>query len=84
MCLRCGLIVSIVTITDYLQSRYKGFMRAIRQFRHIKMMKRAGQGNLEDGTSNTSPGELAVVCPACPYPGINLPNDWENVEPGLK
>lgn len=24
-----------------------------------------------------NPGELTVTCPACPQPGINLPDDWE-------
>ncbi|KAL1738360.1 hypothetical protein HDZ31DRAFT_11248, partial [Schizophyllum fasciatum] len=27
------------------------------------------------------PGELALICPACPRPGINLPAEWQNVEP---
>jgi hypothetical protein len=23
------------------------------------------------------PGSLAIFCPACPQPGINLPEDWD-------
>ncbi|KAG2045963.1 hypothetical protein BDR06DRAFT_985710 [Suillus hirtellus] len=49
-------------------SRYRAFMRTIRQFRHIRMMKQAGRGN----------------CPACPHPGINLPGDWEQIDVSLK
>ncbi|RXW13137.1 hypothetical protein EST38_g12719 [Candolleomyces aberdarensis] len=30
----------------------------------------------------TSPGELAVMCPACPYPDINLPPDYEQLPEG--
>ena len=25
-------------------------------------------------------GDLAVLCPACPQPGLNLPEDWEDDE----
>ncbi|KAJ7301593.1 hypothetical protein DFH08DRAFT_978614 [Mycena albidolilacea] len=27
----------------------------------------------------TKPGEVALLCPACPHPGINLPPDWHTV-----
>jgi hypothetical protein len=23
------------------------------------------------------PGALAIFCPACPQPGVNLPDEWE-------
>lgn len=23
-------------------------------------------------------GELAIECPTCPQPGVNLPDDWKN------
>lgn len=39
------------------------------------MLKRAGRGH--DGISATKMGECAVLCPACPHPGINLPKNWE-------
>ncbi|KAE9388174.1 hypothetical protein BT96DRAFT_836658 [Gymnopus androsaceus JB14] len=45
------------------------------------MLMRGGQGN--DGIRNieqTALGELAVQCPACPHPDINLPLDWNNLE----
>ncbi|KAJ7788512.1 hypothetical protein B0H14DRAFT_3504207 [Mycena olivaceomarginata] len=29
------------------------------------------------GAKATKSGELAVQCPACPRPGVNLPDDWE-------
>ncbi|KAK0433673.1 hypothetical protein EV421DRAFT_1892883 [Armillaria borealis] len=29
------------------------------------------------GPEGTKPGELAVLCPSCPWPGINLPSDWD-------
>jgi hypothetical protein len=59
-------------------------MRIIRQFRHIRMMKQAGRGNVVGGIASTEPGGLAVQCPACPHPGINLPEDWEQVDVSIK
>ncbi|KAJ7912792.1 hypothetical protein B0H13DRAFT_2232409 [Mycena leptocephala] len=62
-----------------IKDRYKSFMRMMREWRHLVMLKRAGRGN--DGkrkVAETLPGELAVTCPACPQPGINLPPDWES------
>ena len=52
----------------------------VRQFRHIKLLKRAGRANERDGIRATKPGGLAVVCPACPQPDVNLPSDWRDAE----
>lgn len=41
------------------------------------MLKRAGRGQDPAGPSATSEGELTVECPACPHPGRNLPDGWE-------
>ncbi|EEB90113.1 hypothetical protein MPER_11724 [Moniliophthora perniciosa FA553] len=52
---------------------------------NFKALKRGGRGN--DGkrpVSETLPGELAVQCPACPKPSVNLPKDWENVTESRK
>ncbi|KAG6826461.1 hypothetical protein H0H92_015732, partial [Tricholoma furcatifolium] len=45
------------------------------------MLKRAGRGHAVSGVKGTAPGECTVVCPACPYPGINLPSDYEHAPP---
>lgn len=44
----------------------------IREWRHLKPMKRAGRGHDPDGVAATRPGSCAVLCPACPHPGKNL------------
>ncbi|KAG2101391.1 uncharacterized protein F5147DRAFT_747022 [Suillus discolor] len=64
--------------------KYKEFMRMVRQFRHIKLMKQAGRGNVTGGIYKTEPGALAIKCPACPQPGVNLPEDWDKVEGSMK
>lgn len=44
----------------------------IRQWRHLKALKRFGRANDATGRVGTQEGDLAVRCPACPYAGINL------------
>ena len=41
-------------------------------------LKRGGRGHDPAGVDATSNGELTVECPACPHPGRNLPDGWEN------
>ncbi|KAK7055626.1 CxC2 domain-containing protein [Favolaschia claudopus] len=67
-----------------LPNRYREFLRITRFYRHILMLKRAGRGHAASGVNGTSPGELAIRCPACPRPGINLPEDWEDAPPELR
>ncbi|KAI0038301.1 hypothetical protein FA95DRAFT_1505875 [Auriscalpium vulgare] len=61
--------------------RLTAFMTMAREWRHIKMMKRAGRGHDPAGVVGTGPGELAVTCPACPMPDVNLPEGWEAAPP---
>ncbi|KAG1823881.1 uncharacterized protein BJ212DRAFT_1476730 [Suillus subaureus] len=37
----------------------------------------AGHGHDPTGVGATQEGELVVLCPACPHPGKNLPENWE-------
>ncbi|RPD69134.1 hypothetical protein L226DRAFT_472294, partial [Lentinus tigrinus ALCF2SS1-7] len=55
--------------------RYRELLRVSRQWRNIKMRKVAGVGHR---AGPIGPGDLAVRCPACPQPDINLPDDWKN------
>ncbi|EIW58987.1 uncharacterized protein TRAVEDRAFT_124302 [Trametes versicolor FP-101664 SS1] len=72
------------TGTQKIRDRYKVFMRVVAQWRHLKMLQRAGRGHHPDGACGTKPGELVVRCPACPHPDINLPPDWDQVSDELK
>lgn len=56
--------------------RYKEFLRMLRMWRHLRLLKRGGRAHAPTGVDGTSPGELAVMCPACPHPTINLPTNW--------
>ncbi len=68
------------------QYRYSEFLHAVRIWRFLKASKRSGvhdfasNGNKErDGAwqYETFQGDLAVECPACPHPDINLPKGWD-------
>lgn len=48
------------------------------------MLKRAGRGHDPAGVAATAPGELAVECPACPHPGRNLPDGWDQAPPEIR
>lgn len=53
----------------------------VREYRHIKMVKRSGRGHNLHGVKGATAGEMAILCPACPQPGINLPFGWEDEPP---
>jgi hypothetical protein len=56
------------------QNLYKQLLRASRQWRDLKNRMDQGLGHQPE---NTIPdGCMAVFCPACPQPGVNLPKDW--------
>ena len=61
------------------QYRYKEFTRAVREFRHLRSVKRAGRGHTDGGVDETSQGELVVHCPMSPFKGRNLPPDFNDL-----
>ncbi|KAJ7814729.1 hypothetical protein B0H13DRAFT_2218818, partial [Mycena leptocephala] len=63
------------------RERYEEFLRMTRQWDNLHLLKRAARGHDpgDDRIGTTMPGECALLCPACPQPGKNLPPDWENV-----
>lgn len=55
--------------------RYRELLRIAQEWRNVKARQRAGYAY--QSTDNIGPGGLALFCPACPQPGINLPDDWK-------
>ncbi|KAN0134081.1 hypothetical protein V8E53_008086, partial [Lactarius tabidus] len=51
-------------------------LRVSRQWRDLKNRMESGLGHNKEGEAIPD-GSMAVFCPACPQPGINLPKDWE-------
>ncbi|KAJ7500190.1 hypothetical protein B0H11DRAFT_2225734 [Mycena galericulata] len=60
--------------------------RMCRQFRHLMLLKRGGRAIAysSSGAAGTQQGELAIQCPVCPRPGVNLPDGWERAPPELR
>ncbi|KAG1743676.1 uncharacterized protein EDB91DRAFT_1081059 [Suillus paluster] len=56
------------------KDRYRELMRVSRIWRDLVNRKRFGFGH--DTEQSPGPGDLALYCPACPQPGINLPTSW--------
>jgi len=52
--------------------------RCVRQWRHLKDVKRGAGGHTSTPIDDLDDGALAIECPACPHPGRNLPMDWES------
>ncbi|SJL18909.1 uncharacterized protein ARMOST_22511 [Armillaria ostoyae] len=69
---------------DIPKNRYKPLLCMVREYRHLLLLLRAGKGNECDGASRVAPGELAMECPACPNPHVNLPEDWRDAPPLLQ
>ncbi|KAK7692299.1 hypothetical protein QCA50_003924 [Cerrena zonata] len=56
--------------------RYREMLRIMREWRNLKQRQRAGLFGKDLG-KEVAPGRLALFCPACPQPGINLPDNWK-------
>lgn len=48
-----------------------------REWRYLQLLKRAGRAHAREGPKGTKEGECALLCPACPQPGKNLPHNGE-------
>ncbi|KAL0573749.1 hypothetical protein V5O48_008210 [Marasmius crinis-equi] len=67
----------VAGITDSPKGRYDELARVLRMWRYLRALKRGGIANsLEPNLADVSAGSLAVICPACPDPKINLPDNW--------
>jgi hypothetical protein len=66
---------STILLLTFLKNRYQELIRVSRQMRKLEVSKRFGSvyGH------SSSAGSLAIFCPSCPQPGINLPPDWKSL-----
>lgn len=64
---------------DDVPNRYKELLRMSRLWRWMKKLKWAGFGqDTKRNSGMAANGELSVFCPACPQPGINIEDDWQD------
>ncbi|KAG1727882.1 hypothetical protein EDB19DRAFT_1897468 [Suillus lakei] len=64
-----------------IKDQYDSFLRMVREWHHLKMPKRSGRAHDPNGINATAEGACAVICPACPQPGKNLPSNWREAPP---
>ncbi|KZV81936.1 hypothetical protein EXIGLDRAFT_844184 [Exidia glandulosa HHB12029] len=66
-------------IPDKTSDRYAAFLNVTRLWGYLGMLRRSGAVHQQD---QAPPGDIAVVCPACPRPHINLPRNWHSAPAG--
>ncbi|KIM65455.1 hypothetical protein SCLCIDRAFT_112806, partial [Scleroderma citrinum Foug A] len=76
----------LVQLTDNVsinppKDQYPSFLHVVHEWRHLKMLKCAGQGHYPNGIESMHEGQCALLCPACPQLGKNLPTDWHCATP---
>jgi hypothetical protein len=57
---------------------YREFRRMSRIWRWMKKLKWAGYAGGSKSVKEVKPGELTIFCPACPQPGVNIPDNWKD------
>ncbi|GLB34333.1 hypothetical protein LshimejAT787_0112170 [Lyophyllum shimeji] len=57
---------------------YRELRRLSRGWRWLKKLQWSGVGQAGKGINDVGEGELAIFCPTCPQPEINLPPDWQS------
>lgn len=63
------------------QNMYSSFRRVMRVWRALQTRKRAGEYHgMQSLMGGSNDSLLALKCPACPQPGLNMPLKW-TVEP---
>ncbi|KAG1884518.1 hypothetical protein F4604DRAFT_1878625 [Suillus subluteus] len=77
---RCTDNTGLSLIKDH----YSAFMWMVHEWWHLQQLKCSSRGHHPTGTNGTESGELAVLCPACPHPGKNLPDGWETAPPSIR
>ncbi|KAG6849956.1 hypothetical protein C0991_010898, partial [Blastosporella zonata] len=70
--------VTSTTAPGEVDDLYRELRRLSRSWRWLKKIKWAGFPHTGKSFMDPEPGELAIFCPTCPQPGINLPTDWED------
>lgn len=77
-------LLEYITNNIYHQNQSKQFARMARQWWTLKMHKQFGLGHLLSGTKDAQSGQLVLQYPACPWPSVNLPENWENASDDIK
>lgn len=66
--------VQFIEFNASYQDKYKEFLRVSRQWRNLRLRQ---AGGVVHQSGVVEAGGLAVGCPSCPQPDINIPADWK-------
>ena len=61
---------------------YWEFLRMVQMWHHLHLLKWGRRAHAETSVNRTSPGELTILCSACPHPNINLLANWTSTVKG--
>lgn len=70
--------LTLPTAPSQVVNLYNELRRMSRLWRWLKRLKWNGFGHNGRDPMDVEGGELAVYCPACPQPGINIPANWKD------
>jgi len=73
------VLISPIDARKRAQNLYRQLLRTSRQWRDLKTRMEQGLGHRPE--MQTPDGSMATFCPACPQPGVNLPDDWKTKYP---
>src|SRR5882724_13503973 len=65
----------VISLMGSFQNHYRELLCVSQQWQNLKALKMFGFGHGQ--SRDPGPGDLALFCPACPQPGIDLPEGWE-------
>ena len=66
------------TFPHMIIDRYRELLLVLRQWRDLQARQRNGEAFADPvSASSQKMGALALFCPACPQPEINLPANWK-------
>jgi hypothetical protein len=66
--------LTVRSVHHQIKNRYRELLRVTRMWRNIQNIIRFGFAH---SGNDLGPGSLAMFCPTCPQPGINLPENWK-------
>ncbi|KAG1760811.1 hypothetical protein EDD22DRAFT_980457 [Suillus occidentalis] len=69
---------------SHIKDQYSAFMHMVYEWWHLWQLRRSGREHDPTDANGTNSRELAVLCPAYPHPGKNLPDGWESAPPSIQ
>ncbi|OJT14771.1 hypothetical protein TRAPUB_8662 [Trametes pubescens] len=66
-----------LTFAHTVKDRYREFNMSARQYSHVRQRRYFGLRVAEEKSPKDKAGDMCVLCPACPQPGMNMRPGWQ-------